>query len=208
MAMEGFYYGGYPWRDFGILTAGDLNSAIGIAIQQGSGSGGGSGSIDPGSITNDKLATPWVMVGSTQLILGQTGNNVLSGMSDPTNAGDYATKRYVDTQIAGVSGAGLTVTASKVVPTSGATVAAPSGGAITALLIVPVSSLANLTIVAPPTPSNLEVFELSTTQYIDNLTVLAATGNIISNGAVGSLGAGGGRSWRFWTSDNTWYGRY
>lgn len=77
-----------------------------------------------------------------------------------------------------------------------------------ALLLVPAASLLTLTIVAPPAPLELEVFEISTTQYIDNLTVIASSGNNLANGAVGSLGAGGGKSWRFYQPDNTWYGRY
>jgi len=213
MGMQGFYYGGYPWKDFGVLTAADLNAAIAIAIQSGQ-SGGGSSDIAPGSITNDKLATPWIMFGSTQVQLGQTGANVISGMSDPTNPGDYATKRYVDAEIgniSGGSGSGVIVVGTKATPATGATVnagAAPASIATISLMLVPAGSLANLTVVAPSLPTNLTTFEISSSQYIDNMTVLAPTGSSITNGGPFSLGAGGGRSWRYYQPDSMWYGRY
>lgn len=205
--MQGFYYGGYPWKDWGILTAADLNAAIAYAIQSGTESGGGAGSILPGTITNDKLATPWVMIGSTQIILGQTGYTQITGMADPINASDIANKHYVDTAVAAGGGGGGSIGGQKAVPNSGDIVAVAGGHAIQALLIVPAASLLVLNVVAPPSPNDLDVFEISTSQYIDNLTV-SALGSFIQNGAVGSLGAGGGRSWRFLQADNTWYGRY
>ena len=35
MARQGFYYGGYPWQEWGILTAKDLDDAIGRAANSG-----------------------------------------------------------------------------------------------------------------------------------------------------------------------------
>jgi len=32
---QGFYYGGYPWREWGILTAKDLNDAISVSSNAG-----------------------------------------------------------------------------------------------------------------------------------------------------------------------------
>lgn len=93
----------------------------------------------------------------------------------------------------------------KVIPVTGDIVAVPT---FNMLIIVPATSLATLTVTAPAKPVHMQVFELSTSQYIDALTVVPSSGNTLLNGNIGSLGAGGGKSWVFWQPDNTWYARY
>jgi hypothetical protein len=95
--QQGFYYGGYPWKDFGVLTAKDLNAAIQLALSPIS-------IIPPGSITNVMLANPWVQIGTTQINLG-SAVNTLNGLHDPVNDLDVANKHYVD-QRTGGSGSG------------------------------------------------------------------------------------------------------
>src|SRR5438270_8170963 len=103
--MQGAYFGGYPFLNGGILTAEDLNAILALALQEPS-------KLDPnavinaiptGGITNDKIATPYVLIGSTSVPLGSAGVHTLSGLNDPVAAQDVATKRYVDT-VAGALG--------------------------------------------------------------------------------------------------------
>src|SRR5215471_7846348 len=95
--MRGVYFGGYPWKDGGALTAADLNAAIALALSPVS-------IIQPGSITNVMLANPYVIIGTSQINLGQSVNT-LHGVLDPVNDLDVANKHYVD-QHAGSGGGG------------------------------------------------------------------------------------------------------
>jgi hypothetical protein len=74
--------------------------------------------------------------------------------------------------------------------------------------LVPATGLAVLAIVLPPSPIDEQVFELSTTQTIDDLTVTAPASATVLGGGPFVLAANGGVSWRYRLSDTTWYRRY
>jgi len=94
----GVYLGGYPWKEGGILTAADLNAAIQIALSP-------VRIIQPGTITNVMLATPYLTIGTTTINLGATVQT-LGGLLDPVNDLDVANKHYVDQHGGGGSGGG------------------------------------------------------------------------------------------------------
>lgn len=105
LGARGIYYGGYPWRDLGIVTAADLNAAISIAMQEPSSftSDQVIGAIPDGSLSNSKLMFPYVTIGTTVVPLGPSGVRTISGMSPPVDPGDVATKFYVD-NVVGLEG--------------------------------------------------------------------------------------------------------
>ena len=88
----------------------------------------------------------------------------------------------------------------RVVPLTGQTLNSPAG--LGGYVIDPAGDLATLHIVLPPTPTNRQVFEISTTQTIGVLTV-----TVTSNGVL-VLGAGGGASFRYLASEGAWFRRY
>lgn len=93
-------------------------------------------------------------------------------------------------------------------PTTGATLTATAG--LGAYVLNPAAEIATLTIVMPPTAVNTQIFEVSTTQNIDALTMSPAATQAIAGTAAGPfvLAANGGASWRFRSADSTWYPRY
>src|SRR5215467_2774392 len=102
MGMQGFYQGGYPWKQWGLLTHEDLNAAIALAIQEPHQLPPIS-SIPDGSIPINKLTTPYIVIGATPITLGQTVPT-LAGLANPVNPQDAATKSYVDNFIFGGGG--------------------------------------------------------------------------------------------------------
>ena len=105
MGMQGIYLGGYPWKKWGQLTADDLNGAIQLALQE-------PHELPPlttipdGSIPVSKLQYPYIVIGGTPITLGQ-GVPTLSGLANPVNPQDVATKSYVDAAFGGSPGGGL-----------------------------------------------------------------------------------------------------
>ena len=93
-------------------------------------------------------------------------------------------------------------------PITGATITAVSGQG--AFVIVPAAGLTTLAVVLPPVTVDGTIFEASTTENIDAVTVAAAAGTSIygTQGTLGLLGAGGGFSFRYRLSNTTWYRRY
>lgn len=98
LGARGIYYGGYPWRDLGILTAADLNAAIATALQAPL-------TLNPqvvlnaipdGSLSNAKLMYSYITIGATTIPLGPSNITSLTGISPPVNPSDVATKYYVD----------------------------------------------------------------------------------------------------------------
>ena len=94
------------------------------------------------------------------------------------------------------------------VPLTGATLTAISGQG--AFQIAPAGAIAALTVVLPPDAVEGTVFEVATTQDITAVTVTADPGDTVfgTQGTLGTLGAGGGFSFRYRLSTNTWYRRY
>lgn len=105
LGARGIYFGGYPWRDLGILTADDLNAAVALALQEPSSLAPETilGSIPDGSLSNSKLMNPYIRIGSTQIPLGPSNITTLTGLSPPINPSDVATKYYVD-NVVGLEG--------------------------------------------------------------------------------------------------------
>lgn len=95
-------------------------------------------------------------------------------------------------------------TVAKVIPSSGGTIDATTQ----ALLLVPAGTLATLTVVAPPSPLDGQIFGLSTTQSILAFTVNASAGQTLLGGSSSTLTANGGMGWVFYGSDNIWYRTY
>lgn len=90
-------------------------------------------------------------------------------------------------------------------PLSGATLTASAGQG--GYNLVPAGTLATLTVVLPPTPSDGQVFELSTTQQLTALTV-SAPGGATVRGASYTLNADSGSSWRYREAYTAWMVRY
>jgi hypothetical protein len=90
-------------------------------------------------------------------------------------------------------------------PLTGATLTAPTG--LGAFLIQPAGPIATLNIVLPPTPGNGQIFEISTNQTIATVNITAPAA-VPVRGSGQMLTAGGGMSWRYNTSDTTWYRRF
>jgi hypothetical protein len=105
LGARGIYYGGYPWKDLGILTAADLNAAISLALQQPLTLAPDVvlGAIPDGSLSNSKLMYPYIVIGSTTIPLGPGNTTTLTGLSTPVNPSDAATKYYVD-NVVGLQG--------------------------------------------------------------------------------------------------------
>ncbi len=108
-------------------------------------------------------------------------------------------------RIPGIDVGGGTVTYAA--PATGATLTAVSGQ--TAFVAVPIAGIATLTLILPPDIDDGAIFEFSTTQTIDALSITGASGQSISSGAEGPyvLGANGGVSWRYRLANTTWYPR-
>lgn len=90
-------------------------------------------------------------------------------------------------------------------PTSAATLTAPAGSG--GYVLDPTGTLASLVVTAPPSPLDQQIFELTSTQTISNLTVNPASGQSLDGGAVNLL-ANGGVAWRYLAVKSTWYRRY
>jgi hypothetical protein len=90
-------------------------------------------------------------------------------------------------------------------PLTGETHTATTG--LGAFLIQPAGPIAVLNIVLPPGPSNGQIFEISTNQTIATVN-LSAPASAPVRGSGQMLTAGGGMSWRYNTSDTTWYRRF
>jgi hypothetical protein len=88
------------------------------------------------------------------------------------------------------------------VPTTGATVVV-SFGAV-GLILDPATELATLTVTLPPGVTDGFVFELSTSQAIDSLTVSGQAGVTVLNGSL-IIGASGGARWKYRLANATWY---
>lgn len=95
-----------------------------------------------------------------------------------------------------------------VVPVTGATITAVVGQG--AFHVAPAGAIAALTVVMPPDAVEGTVFEVATSQDITAVTVTADPGDAIfgTQGTLGTLGAGGGFSFRYRLSTNTWYRRF
>ncbi len=103
-----------------------------------------------------------------------------------------------------VGGIGFTTYVS---PVSGATIVATLGqGAFEIELGAPI---AVLHLVLPPGAVEGQVFEIATTQDIDNLDAIGAGIDNMAgtSGTVGVLAANGGASWRYRLLNSTWYRR-
>jgi hypothetical protein len=72
----------------------------------------------------------------------------------------------------------------------------------------PAGEIATLTVVMPPNAKERQVFEISTTQTIDALTVTPAAGQTVLGGGPLLLAANGGAAWRYRASNTSWYRRY
>ncbi len=95
-----------------------------------------------------------------------------------------------------------------VIPLTGATITAVPGQG--GFQVNPAGAIAALTVVLPEGTVEGQVFETSTSQDITAVTVTAAAGDLIfgTQGTLGTLGAGGGFSFRFRLSNSTWYRIY
>ena len=95
-----------------------------------------------------------------------------------------------------------------VAPLTGATITAASGQG--AFVAIPAAAIAALTVVVPPNAVEGTLFEFSTTEDITAMVVTAAAGDSIfgTQGTLGTLGGGGGFSFRYRLTNNTWYRRY
>lgn len=102
------------------------------------------------------------------------------------------------------SPSGLTRTYQYVVAAEGGTTVAAAG--LGALVLDPAAPLTNYTIDLPPTPSDGQIFDVSTSQNITNFTATATGGITVSGGGPGALGVGA--SWRYVQAKLTWYRRY
>lgn len=89
-------------------------------------------------------------------------------------------------------------------PVSGATIAAAAGTG--ALMLNPAATLTSLNVILPPTPTDTQVFEVSTTSAINSLAVSSPAGAAVL-GTPLYLGPNSGASWRYRAADNTWYAR-
>jgi len=89
-------------------------------------------------------------------------------------------------------------------PVSGGTLA--PGDTVSSLIIVPATTLGNLTITLPPSPQNGRVLFVATSQTLTSLTVNANAGQTTKCGPT-TLLAQGRFSCIFQTSDTTWYPR-
>jgi len=96
-----------------------------------------------------------------------------------------------------------------IAPLTGATISAVSGQG--AFVVIPAAAIAALTVELPPDAIEGTVFEVSTTADITAVGVAKASGssdNIFgTQGTLGTLGGGGGFSFRYRLSNNTWYRR-
>lgn len=92
-----------------------------------------------------------------------------------------------------------------VAPSTGDTLTAVEGQG--AYVINPSGSLATLNIVMPPIPGDKQIFEISTSQDIDGISVTTSDSSNILGGS-GAAAANGGMSWRFVESITTWFRRY
>jgi hypothetical protein len=90
-------------------------------------------------------------------------------------------------------------------PVDGSTVVAPS--AERRRVLNPAGPLTSLTVQLPPSPLDMDFYDLSTTQPIVNFTAASPTGQIV-NGAAFCFSANSGVSWMFRNADNTWYRHY
>jgi hypothetical protein len=103
-----------------------------------------------------------------------------------------------------ISGAGAV---SMVIPSDGDTLTATVG--LAGYILDPVAALNTLTINLPPTPSDQQTFEVSTTQDITALTANAPGGVSVMGGDGKTLAANGGQAWRYiGGSTRTWFRRY
>lgn len=107
--------------------------------------------------------------------------------------------------IAALLGGSFVISQSFQAPTSGATLTATSG--LGAFIIEPAGTIAALTVVLPPSPTEGQIFELSTTQTITAISVSGASSETVW-GAQQMLVANGGMSWRYRAADTTWYRRF
>jgi hypothetical protein len=91
-------------------------------------------------------------------------------------------------------------------PVTGATLNAGTG--VGAIVIQPAGTIATLFVKTPPTPSDGQIFEISTSQTITAIAVSCP--DPLDHVVVGStmLVAGGGMSWRYHAADRTWYRRF
>ncbi len=93
-------------------------------------------------------------------------------------------------------------------PTTGSTLTAGAGQH--GYILDPAGELAALTVVMPPSASDNEIFEVSSTQTIDVLTATPAAGQAMAAGAGGPvvLSGTGLVGWRFRSANSTWYARF
>lgn len=99
----------------------------------------------------------------------------------------------------------LEQTVSHQVPTTGATLTATEG--LGCYELEPAATIATLTIVAPPSADDREIFEITTTATITALTVSPAAGQTVKGGSL-MLTANGGIAFRFRAADSTWRRRW
>ena len=93
-----------------------------------------------------------------------------------------------------------------VTPATGNTITATAG--LGAFIIDPAGELATLNMVLPPAPVDGQVFEASTVQTLDALTVTAPAGATVLGGGPLILTANRGISWRYHAANTTWYRRF
>ena len=81
-------------------------------------------------------------------------------------------------------------------PTTGSTLTASAAGG--GYMLDPAATIATLTVVTPPSPRDLQLFEITTTATITALTVNPASGQTVK----------GGSAFRYRAADSTWRRRW
>lgn len=105
----------------------------------------------------------------------------------------------------GTDGGGSSSNAyARYVPTTGTTITLPPS--VTRVLLEPAATIATLTIIFPPTPTDGYVFELMSTQQIATLTMTAGSKTVRGSGF--TLNPDSGAAWIYRTANTTWYVRY